>query len=153
MPYLIDGHNLIPRLGLHLDSPDDEMQLVRIIQEFARLSRREVEVYFDDAPAGQARTKRFGTVTAHFVRMGSTADSAIKQHIKRLGRAARNWTVVTSDRDIQATAREAHAAVISSEQFATQLKQLQSGAEHRMEEPTMTPEELAEWLKLFKKGG
>ncbi len=153
MPYLIDGHNLIPKLGLRLDSPDDEMQLVRVIQEFARLSRREVEVYFDGAPAGQARTKRFGTVTAHFVRVGSTADSAIKQHIKRLGRAARNWTVVTSDRDIQATAREAHAAVISSEQFATQLKQLQSGAEHRMEEPTMTPEELAEWLKLFKKGG
>ncbi len=153
MPYLIDGHNLIPKLGLRLDSPDDEMQLVGILQEFARLARREVDVYFDGAPAGQARMKRFGTVTAHFVRVESTADSAIKQHIKRLGRATRNWTVVTSDRDIQATAREAHAGIISSEQFAAQLKRLQSAAERRTEEPIMTSEELAEWIKLFKKGG
>ncbi len=52
MPYLIDGHNLIPKLGLRLDSPDDEMELAAILQEFARLNRREVEVYFDGAPAG-----------------------------------------------------------------------------------------------------
>ena len=28
MPYLIDGHNLIPKLGLRLDSPDDENAVV-----------------------------------------------------------------------------------------------------------------------------
>ena len=37
MPYLIDGHNLIPKLGLRLDSVDDEMELVAILQEFCRL--------------------------------------------------------------------------------------------------------------------
>ena len=37
MPYLIDGHNLIPKLGLRLDLPDDEMQLIGILQEFCRL--------------------------------------------------------------------------------------------------------------------
>ncbi len=153
MPYLIDGHNLIPKLGLRLDSPDDEMQLVGIIQDFARLSRRECEIYFDGAPAGQARTKRFGTVTAHFVRKGSTADAAIKAHVKRLGRAARNWTVITSDRDIQATAREAHAAVLSSDEFAMQLKRLQRDAERPAGEHEMTADEVAEWLKLFKNRG
>ena len=95
MPYLIDGHNLIPKLGLRLDSPDDEMELVGILQEFCRLRRREVEVYFDGAPVGQASIKKFGIVTAHFVRLGTTADSAIKIRLEKLGRAARNWIVVS----------------------------------------------------------
>jgi hypothetical protein len=52
MPYLIDGHNLIPKLGLRLDSMEDEMELVSILQEFCRLEDRQVEVYFDGAPPG-----------------------------------------------------------------------------------------------------
>ena len=36
MPYLIDGHNLIPKLGLRLESLDDEMELIAILQEFCR---------------------------------------------------------------------------------------------------------------------
>ncbi len=152
MPYLIDGHNLIPKLGLRLDSPDDEMQLVVILQDFARLSRREVEVYFDGAPATQARTRQFGTVIVHFVRLGSTADAAIKQRIQRLGRAARNWTIITSDRDIQATAREAHAQVLSSDQFAVQLREVRRAAQRPAGEREMTPDEVAEWLRIFKKG-
>lgn len=58
MPYLIDGHNLIPKLGLRLDSPDDELELTAILQEFSRLSRHAAEVYFDGAPTGQARIAR-----------------------------------------------------------------------------------------------
>lgn len=153
MPYLIDGHNLIPKLGLQLDSLDDEMQLVGVLQEFARISRREVEVYFDGAPAGQARTRRFGVVTAHFVRLGSTADAAIKQHLKRLGKGARNWTVVTSDRDIRATAREVHAKLATSDEFAAQLKGMPRGKEGTTGEAEMTEEELAEWLRLFRNKG
>ena len=149
MPYLIDGHNLIPKLGLRLDSPDDEMELVSIIQEFARLSRREVQVYFDGAPADQARTRKFGTVTAHFVRLGSTADDAIKRHIKRLGRAARNWTVVTSDRQVQSDARAAQAAVVSSEDFTTQLNRLRHSASRAPGEPEVSSEEVLEWLRIF----
>jgi hypothetical protein len=40
MPYLIDGHNLIPKLGLRLDSMDDEQELIAILQEYARLERK-----------------------------------------------------------------------------------------------------------------
>lgn len=149
MPYLIDGHNLIPKVGLRLDSPDDEMQLIAILQEFARLSRREVQVYFDGAPAGQARSKRFGAVTAHFVRSGSSADAAIKAQIRRLGRAARNWTVITSDRVIQAEARAAHANVIPSDEFAWQLNRLRRAAERPAGEAEISAEEITEWLNLF----
>ena len=123
MPYLVDGHNLIPKVGLRLDSLDDELELVGILQEFSRLHRRQVEVYFDGAPADQAGTRNLGTVKAHFVRAGTTADAAITRRLKKLGRSAKNWIVVSSDRQVQAEARGAHAEVLSSEEFARQLQQ------------------------------
>ena len=58
MPYLIDGHNLIPKLGLRLDSIDDESELIAILQEFSRRERRQVEVFFDGAPAARAGPTR-----------------------------------------------------------------------------------------------
>ena len=79
MPYLIDGHNLIPKIGLRLDSVDDEMDLIAVLQEFARLKRQQVEVYFDGAPTPQAGTRSLGTVRAHFIRLGQTADNAIRE--------------------------------------------------------------------------
>ncbi len=83
MPYLIDGHNLIPKLGLRLDSMEDEMELVALLQEYCRLTRRSgMEVYFDGAPAGQAGTRKMGPITAHFVRLGSSADEAIRKRLK-----------------------------------------------------------------------
>ncbi len=149
MPYLIDGHNLIPKLGLRLDSPDDETQLVAIIQEFARLSRHDVQLYFDGAPAGHAKTTTLAKVTVHFVRLGSSADDAIKAHLERLGPAARNWTVVSSDREVQAAARSTHAGVIASEEFAGQVGRLRRSAEGSQGEREMSPDELQEWLRLF----
>jgi len=149
MPYLVDGHNLIPKLGLRLDSPDDEMQLVGILQEFSRLARRDVHVYFDGAPVGQAQARRFGRLTAHFIRIGSTADDAIKAQLKRLGPAARNWTVITSDRVVQNEARAAHAGVISSEEFVRQLKRVQQDARRLEGDKEITSEEIREWLRLF----
>ncbi len=40
LPYLIDGHNLIPKLGLRLDSIDDEMDLVVRLQEYSPFEAR-----------------------------------------------------------------------------------------------------------------
>lgn len=150
MPYIIDGHNLIPKVGLHLDALDDEMELVKILQEFCRLNRKRVEVYFDGAPAGQTGTRNLGAVKATFVRIGRTADAAIAARLKKLGRAARNWTVVSSDRQVQAEARASHARVVSSDEFASQLR---SPAGEKPAAPEgkreVSPEEVDEWLKLF----
>ena len=89
MPYVIDGHNLIPKLGLRLDSVDDEMELIAILQEFCRQQRKQVEVYFDGRPAPQIETRKLGAVTAHFVPLSRTADDAIRKHLKRLGKSSR----------------------------------------------------------------
>jgi predicted RNA-binding protein with PIN domain len=149
MPYIIDGHNLIPKLGLRLDSIDDEMELVAILQEFCRIERRQVEVFFDGAPAPQAGTRRLGAVTAHFVRMGTTADDAIRNRLKRLGKSAKNWTVVSSDRQVQTEARATHAEIISSESFAGMLKHARTTSKPNNEQ-ALSPKEVDDWLKLFE---
>ena len=151
MPYLIDGHNLIPKLGLSLRHVDDEMQLVTRLQAFCRIERKSVEVYFDGAPAGQVGTRKLGLVTAHFVRLGTTADAAIALRMKSLGRAARNWTVVTSDRQVQANARAAGAQVVSSEAFAGQvIESMRAPASGQERSGGMSAEDMEDWLKLFR---
>ena len=154
MPYLIDGHNLIPKTGLSLRSLDDEPALIERLQEFSRLTRQTVEVYFDGAPPGQDRVRKYGMVTAHFVRQGTTADEAIRQRLQKLGKAAHNWTVVSSDRQVQAEARSARARVISSDEFAGMMAERRStNPAPAKGEKRLSPDEVAEWMELFRKGG
>ena len=114
MTYLIDGHNLVPKLpGMSLQHLDDEQQLVTLLQQFCLRQRRRVVVYFDRAVPGQAGKRAFGQVEAHFVRQGVPADRAIIGHLRRQGKGASNWTVVTSDRVVAAEARALRAAVLA----------------------------------------
>ena len=154
MPYLIDGHNLIPKVGLSLGAIDDEEQLIQLLQEFCRRSRKNVEVFFDNAPPGEQRVQSFGRVKARFVRQGVTADRAIRRRLSALGSAARNWTVVSSDHGVQASARAARARILSSEQFSLDLREALE-ADRRaetQEEASMSADELDEWLTLFDAG-
>lgn len=150
MPYLIDGHNLIPKLGLRLDSMDDEMELIGILQEYCRLERKQVEVYFDGAPAPQAGTRKLGTVTTHFVTLGTTADDAIRKRLKKMGKSAKNWIVVSADRQVQAEARAAQAGIISSDEFAKQLRQARDTAPKPTNDRKLSKQEVDDWLKLFE---
>ena len=150
MPYLIDGHNLIPKLGLRLDNPDDEMELVRILQDFARVKRQPVEVYFDGAPPGQAGMRKIGTVKAHFVRSGHTADAAIRTRLAGMAKAAKNWVVVSSDREVQGAARAHQSKPLSSEDFVKQVRAaLSASAKTGTDEKPISKREVEEWLKLF----
>lgn len=149
MPYLIDGHNLIPKLGLRLESPDDEMELVAILQEFCRLERRQVDVFFDGAPSSQAGTRKLGAVTATFSPLGSPADNAIRNRLKKLGKAAKNYTVVTSDREVQSNARAMQAEVISSDEFAKTLNTVRNSPRVAKGEKVISEKEVEEWMKVF----
>lgn len=151
MPYLIDGHNLIPHVGLGLDQPDDESQLVKLLQEFCRLSRKQVEVFFDGAQPGQPSTRKFGKVTARFVRVPMQADDAIAARLKQLGGEARNWVLVSSDHRVQSEARSSGAQVLSSAQFSRLLREQIEAAKARSEhqaEP-MSEQEIQDWLDVF----
>ncbi len=151
MLYLIDGHNLIPFVkGLDLKQIDDEMRLLNILQDYARQNRANVEVFFDGAAPGWAGEKRFGGIIAHFVKKGKTADEAIRQRLTRLP-AGSGVVVVSSDRQVQAEARNHRAEILPSGVFASNLiiQKPEPQKRKRNTEIELNDSEIDEWLKLF----
>jgi uncharacterized protein len=152
MRLLVDGHNLIPKIpGFSLKDIDDEFHLIEWLQSYSRIKRRQVDVFFDQAVPACPQQKNYGMVAAHFARQGSTADAAIQTFLSRLGKSARNTTVVSSDRQVIENARSVHAAVISSEDFSQELVQLAAGPSGPVKtEKTLSEEEIAYWEAVFK---
>ncbi len=138
-------------MGLRLDAPDDEMELIARLQVFCRLRRARAEVYFDGAPPDQAGTRPMGLVTAHFIRQGLSADAAIEGRLLQLGAQARTWAVVSSDRRVRQAARAAHAATLTSEEFA-RLMTLPNQPKPSSSPKTdgqLSRQEVEEWLQIF----
>jgi uncharacterized protein len=154
MPYLIDGHNLIPCIpGLSLKDLDDEIALIQILQVFASQHKTRVEVYFDQAPAAWADSRSYGAVKAHFVRQDTTADQAIIKRLSRMGKDAKNWTVVTSDREILIEAKSAHSQTLKSGEFAAELIKENSGNSNdpdKKDTPEISGGEVDYWLGQFE---
>lgn len=148
MPYIIDGHNLIGKIhSISLSRVDDELALIKLLQSFCLRYRKRVEVYFDNAPPGQPRARTFGSVSAHFVREESSADAAIQARLRRLGKTAKNWVVVSSDRQVAAAARASQARVMLAEEFTQMLFPTDEVA--RGEEKPSQEEDIDEWLRRF----
>jgi predicted RNA-binding protein with PIN domain len=105
VPYLIDGHNLIAQMpGITLGAVDDEAQLIGLLRIYCERTRSRATVYFDRGHPQAESPPAGGRVTARFVPSPRSADQAIIRHLERLGGDARNWTVVSSDREIQQAA-------------------------------------------------
>ena len=154
MNYIIDGHNLIAKIpGLNLGMVNDEERLIWLLNRFGEHNRGKLEVYFDRAASGQDEKRNYGRVQAHFVPVHRTADEAIKARLVTLGKSARNWVVVTSDRSVQAAAREVHAGVIKAEDFSRLFRPLRhaclSDALGSPDRP-ISQVEVERWLAIFK---
>jgi predicted RNA-binding protein with PIN domain len=157
MNYIIDGHNLISQFpGLSLSMPDDEQRLVELLILFCQPGKHRVEVYFDRAPVGQAGVSNHGRVRSHFVYQHSSADDAIRKRLGALGKSAKNWAVVSSDRSVQAAGREAHSHVLRAGDFASLLlASLQPGrlSPTTASDAPLSEAEVMEWLAIFKGQG
>jgi len=152
MPYIIDGHNLIPHVpGIDLRDIDDELRLVEVLQSFARRVGKDIEVYFDGASSSGSQPSVRGRVRAIFVARGRSADQAIAQRLRRLGGEAKNWQVVSSDHEVQRSAAEAGAGWIDSPSFARDLEVSANVLPADGADPEITPDEVQEWLDRFKK--
>jgi predicted RNA-binding protein with PIN domain len=150
MPYLIDGHNLIPAIGLRLDDPHDEAKLIALLRRFSARSGKPVTVYFDRRAPGASQPPDAGGLTIRFVSAPATADVAIRRHLARLRSQTPNWTVVSSDHEVQNQARLAGARVLSAPAFAHRMQtgaQTPSAAEKPEEQ--WTAAELAELEREF----
>ena len=152
MPYMIDGHNLIAATqGMSLSDPDDERALIDVVAGFARRSWRSITVYFDRGSLLAPKLTKIAGVKIHFVRPPRTADDALRAHILRLGREAPNWTVVSSDREVQRAAQHAGARVATSQAFASELMSpADASTEGEKPELTLSEREVAAWEALFQ---
>jgi len=152
MPYLIDGHNLIGRMsGISLQDPDDEARLLALLRIYCPRQSTKATVYFDGGLPGRLDPPPASGVTAHFITPPGTADGAIVRHLIRLGREARNWTVVSSDGSVADAARRRGARVSSSEGFARELAAaLASAPPPEKPEGPSGDDELEAWERLFK---
>ena len=153
MTYIIDGHNLIPKIpGLGLEQVDDEIQLIELLGRFAGRVSKNVVVFFDNAPPGFSGTRRYGRVNAHFTRHGRTADEAIRVYLNKQAKSAKQFILVSSDQSLQIAARHARTRVISSEDFAQELLnvlEMKSGSTESYKEVKLSEGEVADWLKIF----
>jgi predicted RNA-binding protein with PIN domain len=104
MPWLIDGSNVLggSRLG-----DDAKRQLLRMLAALARAKRTKITCVFDGVePASFGR--QLGSVTAVFSGARS-ADDVIAERAA----SGRGWSVVTSDRALQARVRGRQVAIVS----------------------------------------
>ncbi|MEJ2013533.1 MAG: NYN domain-containing protein [Anaerolineales bacterium] len=151
MPYLIDGHNLIAALpDLSLRDPDDEQALIIRLQVYCSQQRHKAIVFFDQGRFADQVFRSGAWLRVHFVRPPRTADDAMRSELARIGREAPNWTVISSDREVQAAAREAGAKVVRSGVFARQLGRAANTGEIGKPDRTLNPGEIEEWLALFR---
>ena len=78
----------------------------------------------------------------------------LKPRLIKLKKAAKNWTVVSSDGRVQRAAGAAHAGTMSAEEFAKEMVKGQTRRMTRSEgESALSPDEVEEWLKFFEMRG
>lgn len=150
MPYLIDGHNLIGKMsGASLSDPDDEARLVqRLRAHFASLGKKAVVIFDRGLPGGSSRWST-PLVEVRFAPAPKRADDLILERLRRLP-DVKNWTVVSSDREVMDSAQRLGARVLRSEHFANELAR-------RPDEPDSkksgmpNEDEVQYWEDLFKK--
>ncbi len=151
MPYLIDGHNLIAALpDISLADENDEAKLVLKLRGFSTRAKTKCTVIFDRGlPAGTSKLST-SAVKVVFASERSSADSLIRRRISQT-RDARNWTLVSSDREIVDRARRRGMRQVSAAEFARQLGQGDTAGSSIAgpEKPTPSEDDTALWLQHF----
>jgi predicted RNA-binding protein with PIN domain len=161
VPYLIDGHNLIAQMpGMTLADPDDEVQLVLRLRQFAGRKKQKITVVFDHGtPGGWSRDLSTGPVKVVFAGSHSNADRVILERIREAKTPA-DIKLVTSDGEIRRMAQARRVEVISSQDFVLLLFKPPASGDAREAKPQpekpedvrLNKDQVREWLRLFKEG-
>jgi len=153
---IVDGYNVIfrtPELrGLVEQSLEHAREiLIRKIKRYLMAKHVSVIVIFDGTqpPVGVENPPRSNRLSIRFSRNPFKADPLIKDTIRRHPRP-KAITLVTDDSDIVRYAKAHQAKVMKSADFFQLLeKRWRQDSHAKADDPQLTDEELAEWLKLF----
>lgn len=154
MSYLVDGHNLIPKLGIDLADENDERRLVEVLQNFARVTRKtRVEIFFDRKAAHSSAPNIASSLKVHFVKKPKIADDAILDRLRGMKNDGKNWTVISSDQYVQREAKSLGAKVMSSDDFARMVREeLARAPQTGLSKPTLSRDDVDEWMEIFRLG-
>jgi uncharacterized protein YaiI (UPF0178 family) len=92
MSWVIDGSNVLGRIGAPRESLEAKRELVQRLGQFARIRRVRVACYFDGPEPQQHFGKHIGSVTVIFSGRQSADDLIAERLAERSG-----WKLVTSD--------------------------------------------------------
>jgi predicted RNA-binding protein with PIN domain len=147
--YLIDGNNVMgQRVGWHRDRAAARRQLLDDLARLAQAKKARLAVVFDGAPeANFPDGSSYRGVKVFYARPGSDADRRIIEIVER-ERDRRGLLVVTSDRELGARVRACGVRVMRAGQFRRALEEA-AGSAQLSAEPTVSDDEVAEWLRYF----
>jgi predicted RNA-binding protein with PIN domain len=155
MPYIIDGHNLIAAMpDIELHDAEDELALIEQLRALEQRERRAIYVYFDSGQIGVRNDYRVGRIHVRFCVAPRTADDAIQDQLRSIGKQGPNWVVVSSDREVVAAAARSGARSVTSSAFAKQLRTpLERESPLGKPERPLSREEIEAWEALFRGEG
>lgn len=151
--YVIDGHNLIPKVpGIRLQDAEDEYRLIEMLNEYCRLSRSQVEVFFDGAPTPGQTARKSGLVHPHFVRKGLSADDAIIEYARKNQSPTNLLTVISSDHRIVMAVKSVGCTTMSSDAFAIEMQRIFSSPLYvqGQKDKKLSEDEVTGWLNEFE---
>jgi predicted RNA-binding protein with PIN domain len=110
-------------------------------------------VIFDrGVPGGRSQALSGGLVEVVFAPTGQNADRLIIERIRH-ARNPQGLTVVTSDREVIATAQDRGARVVRAEAFVSELGAPAVPRAAGKEDVHLSPDEVEAWLELFEEAG
>ena len=143
MPFLVDGSNLAGRRG------GDRDAVRRRVLELARHRTVTVRLLFDGPPPdGRPSRESRGPVTVSYSG-GRSADDVIVGSIPR-GSAARNWTVVTDDRELRRRVKSEGAGAMCVADFERKLASARPSGPDKPGDDA--PVDVEEWERYFSAG-
>ena len=140
MPLLIDGHNLIGKLGdLSLSDPNDERKLVARVRAYAEKTGKRIAIVFDPAPYERhaqlipSKSQHGANLSVVFADAGVKADAIIRERVGTT-KDKQGLIVVTSDhtaagrqrvaREIETLLRERNMPIDSAETMSERRDQI-----------------------------
>lgn len=152
MIYLIDGYNLIGAWhSVHLRDPEKEKKMVFFLQRSLRAADS-ATLYFDgrrrfDTLGGR---ETHGAISVVYTPTGISADAVI-QHVMGGYKQKKSVQIVSSDREIQKTARELRLTCIPSDVFMKVLYAGFHGEDADVKPEAMSSQEFCYWESCFQK--
>jgi predicted RNA-binding protein with PIN domain len=148
MPFLIDGHNLIPHIrGLGLDDPDDEQKLIELLRAYlVRVDKKGVVIFDRGLPGGAGKWSN-SVLDVRFAQLPKNADDLIRDRLAK-ERNPRGLVVVTADREIVAAAQQAGATVRRPAEFARQM--VERPKTDQPKQAGLSSDEVAAWEEAFR---